>query len=537
LTERNRLVATGSRVRLRLAGDERLVAFVRRGDRAAFETLYERHVGELMSFCVYMLGSRHDAEDALQMTFTSAYRALRADRRPVTLRPWLFAIARNDCLTIIRRRRPWSELNGEPALGPDPVRELELHEEVGQLLNGLRELPERQRAALVLAELHGLSQSEIGGVLGVRTDQVKAYVYQARSNLISERRARDSDCRDIREELAGARGATLLKGQLRRHLRSCDDCRVYAEGVASRRHHLGALLPLAPSLALKYRAIEDAIGLAASDPANYAGGVAAGGAALAGTAVEVAGGGIKALAVKVAAGMAAIGASAGVGASVLSTPPATPKGAAVADVAAGPTSVSSRVSAGSGAVELLAGLPRSSPSAGARLRHGDGTSTSSGPEVIGPDVADQRGGSGAGQRSGGGGQPREPRGGSERGGGGGRELGARLHSGRADRAVQRSGRQGERDSASAEHRVAHEQDKSASAQRQTENAAARAKAHEERVRARAERHPEGHSKAPPSEAELMRIREEHEKKHAERLEHRKAVQEEGTGTPTPTPRP
>jgi len=179
----------GSKVRLALASDEWLIACVRRGDAPAFEAIYDRHARELLAFCVYMLGSKHDAEDAVQTTFASAYRALRADSRPVTLRPWLFTIARNECVSILRRRRPVVELNGEVAPGPDPVTELELREEVRKVFEGLRGLPDNQRAALVLAEVHGLSQQEIGGVLGVRADQVKAFVYQARSTLISERRA------------------------------------------------------------------------------------------------------------------------------------------------------------------------------------------------------------------------------------------------------------------------------------------------------------------------------------------------------------
>ncbi len=315
MAELTGLMEKGSRVRARLATDDRLIALVRRGDTAAFEALYERHSGPLLSFCIYMLGSRHDAEDATQASFASAYRALRADDRPVNLRPWLFTIARNECLTILRRRRPTVELNGEPALGGDPFRELEVREELRQMLNGLRELPERQRAALVLTEVHGLSQLEIGGVLGVRSEQVKAYVYQARSNLIADRSAREDDCREIREELASARGAALLRGRLRRHVRSCSDCRVYADGVARQRRQLGALVPVAPSLMLKYRTLEDALNLGGGDPATYAGGAAVGG-----SVAGLAGGGVKALAVKMAAGMAVLGAGAGVGAAVIGVP-------------------------------------------------------------------------------------------------------------------------------------------------------------------------------------------------------------------------
>ena len=312
-------VLTGSRVRLGLASDEWLVACVRRGDTAAFEALYDRHVRELLGFCVYMLSSRQDAEDAVQATFASAYRALRADSRPVALRPWLFTIARNECLTILRRRKPVVELNGEIAPGADPVDQIELRDEVRRVFAGLRELPESQRAALVLAEVHGLSHQEVGNVMGVRADQVKAFVYQARSKLVSERAARDVDCREIREELAGARGAALLRGRLRRHVRSCPECRTYADGVARQRRQLGALLPVVPSLALKYRAIEEALGAGAADPVTVAGGATVGVGA-AGTAAELAGGGINALVCKVAVGVACLGASAGVGVSVLGSP-------------------------------------------------------------------------------------------------------------------------------------------------------------------------------------------------------------------------
>ena len=337
----------GSKVRLALASDEWLVACVRRGDMRAFETLYDRHVRELLGFCVYMLGSQHDAEDALQATFASAYRAMRADSRPVTLRPWLFTIARNNCLTILRRRRPLVELNGEVAPGPDPVTEIETREEVRKVFEGLRELPESQRAALVLAEVHGLSQQEIGGVLGVRSDQVKAYVYQARSKLISERHARDADCREIREELASARGAALLRGRLRRHVRSCPDCRLYADGVARQRRQLGALLPIVPSLGLKYRALEEALSFGGSESATVAGGAAVT-ASVAGTAADLAGGGMKVLVCKLAAGMVCLGASAGVGVSVLESPSAT-QGAAGAGTTHATTASMVAAARGSGA--------------------------------------------------------------------------------------------------------------------------------------------------------------------------------------------
>ena len=139
----------------------------------------------------------------------------------------------------------------------------------------------------------------VAEVLGLRPEQVKALVYQARSSLISERTARDADCSEIREELATARGAALLKGKLRRHVRACPDCRTYADGVR-RRRGAGAFLPLLPWVMLKLRALQDALSSAGTEQLTYAGGTTLGGT-VAGAAI-VAGGPIKAIAVKVAAG-------------------------------------------------------------------------------------------------------------------------------------------------------------------------------------------------------------------------------------------
>jgi RNA polymerase sigma factor (sigma-70 family) len=291
---------------------------VRRGDSSAFRVLYDRHSRELLSFCRYMLGSREDAEDAVQSTFASAYRALLADERSVALRPWLFAIARNASLSILRQRRPSIEVAQAPALREDPSAQLEQREDLRQLLETLLELPERQRAALVLTELHGLSQSEIGAMLGVRAEQVKSYVYQARSSLISERRARGVECQDIREELATARGAALLRGRLRRHLRSCAGCRQYARERSRQRGQLAALLPAGPLLALRRRALE----AVSSRTPGSGGGLSAAGAeaSVAGTATGLAGGGAKVLAAKVLAAVACLGAGAGAATLALGVP-------------------------------------------------------------------------------------------------------------------------------------------------------------------------------------------------------------------------
>jgi RNA polymerase sigma factor (sigma-70 family) len=516
-------MTAGTRVARRLAHDDRLVAFIRRGDTSAFEAVYERHARELLSFCVYMLGSRQDAEDAVQATFASAYSALRADRRPIALRPWLFAIARNDCLSILRKRRTFEELNGEPALGPDPVRELELREELREMIATVRQLPECERAALVLTEVHGLSQREIGTVLGVRTEQVKAYVYQARSKLLSERQARETDCREIREELASARGAALLRGRLRRHVRSCADCRVYAAGVSRQRRQLSVLLPIGPSLALRYRALEEALGIGGGDPANYAGGAAVG-ASVASAAAEVASGGLKALAVKVAAGVAAVGAGAGVGVSVLSGPvvEAPQRGASTARAPSQRLVASIEPTASLGGANLAQRLRMDEGSLRAGARHG-GSVTVALPEGDGgtaqqPPAASLE----AGIEPASSGDPAQRQGGETRPSGGRRERQAQpvtppktdvqRQAIEAERARTREGRL----RATEQQRHEREARGPAGSSRVPKTEEARELKSAERRKAREERPPEGHSRAPKTEEERRQKREERLRRREER---------------------
>src|SRR5688572_6946451 len=179
------------------------VARVRAGDEAAFAVLYDRHHRALLSFCRHMLGNVQDGEDALQQTFIRAHRALvGGGALPDAVRPWLFAIARNRCKTMLAARREATVPveDAEPSydgLADDVSRRADLRE----LVDDLGRLPEDQRGALVLFELGGLSQAEIATAIGVPSGKVKALVFQARTELMAERDARQASCESIREEL------------------------------------------------------------------------------------------------------------------------------------------------------------------------------------------------------------------------------------------------------------------------------------------------------------------------------------------------
>jgi len=266
-----RLGAPRSKRLLALSGDERLVEHIRRGDELAFEVAFERHSPAILSFCRHMLGSQEEAEDAVQQAFTSAYRDLRRDQRQINLKPWLFAIARNRCLSMLRARRERTLPEQEIATG-GLAEEVEQRSDLRDVLRDLHDLPEQQRGALLMAEVSGLTHAEIAGVLDCEPHKVKALVFRARSGLIERREARDAPCLEIREELANLRGGSLRRGRLRHHLRVCDGCREYRDELKRQRSMLAAVLPVVPTLGLK-QSVLGALGL---------GGGSAGGAGLLG---------------------------------------------------------------------------------------------------------------------------------------------------------------------------------------------------------------------------------------------------------------
>jgi RNA polymerase sigma factor (sigma-70 family) len=235
---------------LKAFGDDRLVEQIRRGNEAAFEVVYERHHRGILSFCRHMLSSQEEAEDAVQHTFVAAYYDLRSSDKEIKLKPWLYTIARNRCLSVLRARREQpSEIDDIPTTGLSEA--VQQRDELRRMLADVQRLPVEQRAALVLSELGDLSHADIAGVLGVPTLKVKSLVFQARSSLIESREARETSCEEIREQLATLRGGALRRGHLKKHLADCPGCRDFREEVRRQRTAMAAILPVVPSAGLK----------------------------------------------------------------------------------------------------------------------------------------------------------------------------------------------------------------------------------------------------------------------------------------------
>ncbi len=200
----------------------------RAGDDRAFRELVEPHRSELRAHCYRMLGSLHDAEDALQETLLRAWRGLGRFEAARSLRPWLYRIATNAALDVLaKRRRRALPLDLGPATGPvsgpgEPQLETEWLEPYPDELfaddeartapdvryewresvelafvAALQHLPARQRAVLILREVLGFSANEVAESLETTPASVNSALQRARRT-VAERRPERSQQATLR---------------------------------------------------------------------------------------------------------------------------------------------------------------------------------------------------------------------------------------------------------------------------------------------------------------------------------------------------
>jgi RNA polymerase sigma factor (sigma-70 family) len=141
-----------------------------------------RYGGPLRRYAATIVGGK--AEDVTQDAFSKALQALRRDESEIELRPWLFRIVRNTALNDLRDRPPSALVLAEAIEGHRGVaEEVERREEVAELLERLRALPEAQRAAIVMRELEGLGHDEIATALGISGGAARQAIHRARTAL------------------------------------------------------------------------------------------------------------------------------------------------------------------------------------------------------------------------------------------------------------------------------------------------------------------------------------------------------------------
>ena len=252
--------ALGSERAVRLArlNDELLARYAARGNDRAFAVLYGRYHQPLYGYCRSIVRNDADAQDALQSTFALALSALKRQRRNAPLRPWLFRIAHNEAISILRRRRRDGELaraeGGWPAEGGllvTPSAEDQAAERArwASLTADLAELPERLRGALLLRELSGLSHEEIATALGTTVGGAKQAIFEARQALVELAEGRAMTCEDVQHRISDRDGRALRGRRIRAHLRDCVTCAAFAAVIPARQAELRGFAPVLPPVA------------------------------------------------------------------------------------------------------------------------------------------------------------------------------------------------------------------------------------------------------------------------------------------------
>jgi RNA polymerase sigma-70 factor (ECF subfamily) len=171
---------------------DRLVA----GDRAAFAELVEKTSSRVYGLAVRMLNNEQDAEDALQETFIKAYKALPEFEGRSSITTWLYRIAANEALMLLRKRKPLQQSveldddEGDVESLPEivdwrylPEKEMMTSETRKMLQNEVNRLSEPLKMVFILRDVEGFSGKETAEILGIQENAVKTRLVRARLKL------------------------------------------------------------------------------------------------------------------------------------------------------------------------------------------------------------------------------------------------------------------------------------------------------------------------------------------------------------------
>lgn len=163
----------------------------RAGDRAAYSILVRRHQASLHRYLVRMVGSHDEALDLTQEAFVRAWQALAQWEPGAQFRTWLYRIAANAALDVLRRRKtvefvPLDDTFEAADAAAGPERLAQGMQEVRRLEAALARLTPERREVLLLREIEGMSYEDIGRVLALTEGTVKSRLARARTALIEE---------------------------------------------------------------------------------------------------------------------------------------------------------------------------------------------------------------------------------------------------------------------------------------------------------------------------------------------------------------
>ncbi|TNE87476.1 MAG: sigma-70 family RNA polymerase sigma factor [Deltaproteobacteria bacterium] len=177
--------------------DAEMVLAVREGDTTAFRGLVEKYQGRVYSMLYGMLRNREDARDITQDAFVKAFHNLDSFRLESSFYTWLYRIAMNLAIDLVRKRkrRQTSSYEEEIATRDGDGEIAEVHHEDGpsrtlqrkrlykRIMDAVDTLPDDQKQAILLRELEGLSYKEIADIMGIPEGTVMSRLFYARKKL------------------------------------------------------------------------------------------------------------------------------------------------------------------------------------------------------------------------------------------------------------------------------------------------------------------------------------------------------------------
>lgn len=171
--------------------DGDLAGRAQKGDHRAFADLVRRYQDPIFRFVLRLTGSRDEAMDLTQDAFMKAWQALPGWRPEARFRTWLYRIAHNAAIDVLRRRQvvgfePLGDESDVADGAPGPEGHLHTRQRYALLEAALRRLPVAHREVLLLREIDGLSYAEIAAALVINEGTVKSRIARARAALLAE---------------------------------------------------------------------------------------------------------------------------------------------------------------------------------------------------------------------------------------------------------------------------------------------------------------------------------------------------------------
>ena len=215
--------------------DRTLVEAMARRDPTGLEGAYRRYVDPLYGYCRALLRDADTAADVVHDTFLIASQRVGDLREPERLRSWLYAIARHECLRVLRTRRRSTPLEeaGEPvAESVDPTATVQADQVRALVRAASAGLSAGDREVIELSIRHGMSAAEVGAVLGVSANHAHARMSRARQQLqrclgaLVVAREGGQSCPELAGILEGWDGAltALVRKRIGRHVEECARC-------------------------------------------------------------------------------------------------------------------------------------------------------------------------------------------------------------------------------------------------------------------------------------------------------------------------